>query len=74
MNIKTLCAIALTSVSAAAFAVDMPEFNAADLDADGFVSQEEAKNIEGLTEIFEASDVNKDGQLDELEYTEASIK
>ncbi|RTE64479.1 hypothetical protein EH243_17215 [Amphritea opalescens] len=74
MNIKTLCAIALTSVSAAAFAVDLPEFNLADANGDGFVSQEEAKNIEGLTEMFEAADVNKDGQLDELEYTEASIK
>ncbi|RTE64481.1 calmodulin [Amphritea opalescens] len=73
MNIKTLCAIALTSVSAAAFAVDKPEFNLVDLNADGFVSQEEAQNAEGLAEVFEAADMNKDGQLDTAEYTEITL-
>ncbi|WP_417227085.1 hypothetical protein [Amphritea sp.] len=74
MNIKTLCAIALTAVSATAFAVEMPEFKAVDSNADGVISQEEAKGVEGLEAVFMAADVNKDGQLDELEYTEASIK
>ncbi|MBU2967109.1 hypothetical protein Q4508_12330 [Amphritea sp. 2_MG-2023] len=73
MNIKTLCIIALTSVSATAFAADKPEFNLVDLNADGFVSQEEAQNIVGLTDVFEAADINKDGQLDEAEYAEAAI-
>lgn len=74
MNIKTLCAIALTAVSATAFAVELPEFKVVDSNADGVISQEEAKGAEELEAIFMAADVNKDGQLDELEYTEASIK
>lgn len=72
MNLKTLSAIALTAISAAAFATETPapEFKTVDLNADGFISQEEAKTIEGLEATFIIADINKDGQLDEAEYIE----
>lgn len=72
MNIKTLCAITLTAVSATAFAAEQTDFQAIDVNADGFISLEEAKSIEGLEQVFLAADTNKDGQLDEAEYGEIS--
>lgn len=72
MNIKTLCAIALTAASATVFAADIPDFQVVDVNADGFISLEEAKNVAGLEEAFMTADLNKDGQLDEAEYTEAA--
>ncbi|SEQ91498.1 EF hand [Amphritea atlantica] len=72
MNIKTLCAIALTATSATVFAADMPDFQVVDINADGFISLEEAKSVEGLEEAFMTADLNKDGQLDEAEYDEVS--
>ncbi|MDO6565049.1 hypothetical protein Q4488_16835 [Amphritea sp. 1_MG-2023] len=68
MNIKTLCAVALTAVSATAFAVEMPEFKLVDIDADGFISLEEANTVAALETTFLAADLNKDGLLDEAEY------
>ncbi len=70
MNIKTLCAVALTTISASAFAVDMPDFTSIDINADGAISLEEAKSVEGLEQAFMMADLNKDGQLDEAEYEE----
>ncbi|WP_296061165.1 hypothetical protein [uncultured Amphritea sp.] len=72
MNIKTLCAITLTAISATTFAADIPAFQAVDVNADGFISLEEAKSIEGLEQAFMMADSNKDGQLDETEYSEIS--
>ena len=72
MNIKTLCAIALTTVSASAFAGEMPDFQTVDINADGAISLEEAKNVEGLEAAFVTADIDKDGQLNEAEYEEAS--
>ncbi len=72
MNIKTLCAITLTAISATTFAADIPAFQAVDVNADGFISLEEAKSIEGLEQAFMMADINKDGQLDETEYSEIS--
>lgn len=70
MNIKTLCVIALTTVSASAFAVEIPDFTSVDINADGAISLEEAKSIEGLEQAFMLADINKDGQLDKAEYEE----
>ncbi|UTW05739.1 hypothetical protein KDX31_20855 (plasmid) [Amphritea atlantica] len=72
MNIKTLCAITLTAVSATTFAAEKTDFQAIDVNADGFISLEEAKSIEGLEQVFLVADINKDGQLDEAEYGEIS--
>ncbi len=70
MNIKTLCAIALTTVTATAFAVEMPDFKTLDINADGVISLEEAKSVEGLEAAFIGADMDKDGQLSEAEYEE----
>jgi hypothetical protein len=70
MNIKTLCAIALTTVSAAAFAVEIPDFQTIDINADGVINLEEAKSVEGLEAAFIRADIDKDGQLSEAEYEE----
>ena len=72
MNIKTLCAIALTTVSATTFAGEMPDFQTVDINADGAISLEEAKSVEGLEAAFVTADIDKDGQLNEAEYEEAS--
>ncbi len=72
MNIKTLCAIALTATSATVFAADIPDFQIIDINADGVISLEEAKSVEGLAEAFMTADLNNDGQLDEAEYDEVS--
>ncbi|MEH6472591.1 MAG: hypothetical protein V7752_15205 [Halopseudomonas sp.] len=72
MNIKTLCAIALTAASVTAYAGDKPDFKAVDSDADGYISIDEAKNIQGLAEAFAVLDSDKDGKLSEAEYNEVS--
>ncbi|MBQ0756061.1 MAG: hypothetical protein KBT66_07290 [Amphritea sp.] len=70
MNIKTLCAIALTTVSATAFAVEMPDFQTVDINADGVINLEEAKSVNGLEAAFIGADIDKDGKLSEAEYEE----
>lgn len=72
MNIKTLCAIALASVSMTTFAGEKPDFKAVDTDADGYISIEEAKVVPGLAEVFMKSDSDQDGKLSEAEYSEIS--
>ncbi len=71
MNIKTLCAIALIAASMASFASEKPDFKAVDADADGYISMDEAKVVQGLAGIFMKSDVDNDGKLNEAEYTES---
>ncbi len=72
MNLKPLCLLALTTLSAIAWAGDNPEFKAVDTDADGFISFDEARKVEGLVDVFPEVDVDRDGKLSEAEYGESS--
>ncbi|MEH6649918.1 MAG: hypothetical protein V7707_07845 [Motiliproteus sp.] len=72
MNIRTLCAITLVSASMVTFAEEKPDFKAVDADADGYISIEEAKAVPGLAEVFMKSDIDQDGKLSEVEYSEIS--
>ncbi len=74
MKIKALLVFAMTSVAAVAYAGEKPDFAAVDADQDGTVSMDEAKAVKGLTEVFLDADANKDGKLDEAEYSEAGSK
>jgi hypothetical protein len=49
----------------------MPEFSTLDVNGDGVVSQEEAKDQASLSAIFNDVDANHDGKLDSREYAEA---
>ena len=67
---KLIAALAITAFSTTAFA-QAPAFSAADANADGAVSMEEAKAA--LPDVEEAkivaADANNDGSLSEEEYT-----
>lgn len=52
-------------------ATQLPEFSTLDVNGDGVVSQEEAKDQPGLAAIFSDVDANHDGKLDSREYAEA---
>lgn len=66
-------AVASIVVAVAAQAGDMqarhPAGQGPDANNDGVVTREEAKAFPRLTETFDASDKNKDGQLDQAEMT-----
>lgn len=49
------------------FAQSLPED--VDLDKDGCISREEAKNVAGLEEQFQVLDVNHDGKIDKAELS-----
>lgn len=72
MNFKTLCVLALATASTLTYAAEESDFNAVDIDADGFISMEEAQNVLGLTEIFAVADIDKDGKLSESEFSEVT--
>lgn len=69
----------LLTLSGAAFAQGVvadagsaiPDLAKVDADADGFVTLSEAKQVNGLTEVFSQADKNADGKLDASEYDAA---
>ncbi len=64
--LAALCAVAAGTAIAAT--TTMAPFKAIDANADGYISAEEAKAVEGLAAQFEQADRNKDGRLDRKEY------
>jgi hypothetical protein len=69
--------IGLLIISGAAFAQGImgeskqavPDFTQLDIDADGFITVAEARQMPGLAEKFGRMDVNGDHQLNVAEYT-----
>ena len=67
----------LVSASIVAAALAMPvhagdtsaSFKALDTNADGRISQDEAKASKGVSENYGALDINKDGTLDAAEFS-----
>jgi Ca2+-binding EF-hand superfamily protein len=50
------------------------DFKALDADANGAISAEEAQTNEALAASWETIDVNKDGQIDEAEFSAMEIE
>ena len=48
------------------------DFKKLDTDRDGALSKEEASRMQGLLELFDAADANKDGKLDPSEFARAA--
>jgi hypothetical protein len=48
-----------------------PAFKKLDTDKDNFISREEASRMQGLSEIFDQADTNRDGKLDAAEFNRA---
>jgi Ca2+-binding EF-hand superfamily protein len=54
-------------------AVETVTFESLDADADGAISQDEAQGNPALSALWEEVDTNKDGQLDEAEFSAVEI-
>lgn len=68
MMSRVLAIAAIISVTASfCFAQSLPED--VDLDKDGCISKDEAKNVAGLQEQFQVLDVNRDGKIDKAELS-----
>ena len=48
------------------------DFKKLDVDKDGAIGREEAARMQGLPELFDAADANKDGKLDPSEFSRAA--
>jgi hypothetical protein len=56
-----------------AAAVETVTFESLDADANGAISQDEAQSNPALSAVWEEVDTNKDGQLDEAEFSAVEI-
>jgi hypothetical protein len=77
--VSLVFALALSTVSVAAFAADKssskadnwPSFKKVDADNNGAISMDEARSVPGLADSFTQYDKNSDGQLSQSEYESA---
>ncbi|WP_105169864.1 EF-hand domain-containing protein [Pseudoalteromonas sp. T1lg23B] len=65
-SIKTLFGSLLILSSSAALAANFSDF---DKNQDGLISKDEAAVSQALSDIFDALDANKDGKLNETEFS-----
>ena len=73
MNKKIMTVLFASMAAAAVIAAENSSDAVLDTDNNGTLSQEEAKAIPGLSEQWEALDVNKDGQLDPAEFAKFEV-
>jgi len=79
MKTMQLCGLALALGLAAAAGAqesahgpELPSFVELDADENGYITETEAQNAPEVTEMFAELDVNKDAQLDALEFGKAA--
>ena len=71
MKRLTTMAFALLIGGACAQAGDSKQFDQLDVDRNGAVDQNEAKQMPTLYQAFESADANQDGALDRSEFAKA---